>query len=275
MKTFYSLLSAVINPVSSEKISLGLLLSDGNTSLFGYSSNRLSLIRSIIEKESFGLVKEYLKSIRTVIEKIDFNQNQQTIYEAEGKNLMVNESYISYLSDYSSNIISFSKPVAIDLPVKQDIFDKLFFRFIEEVSMPEIRRERAVESVRSEFLPRVSDYFLTEYDVTPDTFPELLLPVTIDLMGKNERYVIGQFMDLERHPNHIKSDFFDFRQLSEALPNSTNFLITAEPLKSKWPVQHHFWNEIRNIRNIQCIEVSEVEAVEAYAREHRVKPVER
>jgi hypothetical protein len=52
MKAFYSILSAVINSVSGEKISLGLLLSDGNTSIFNYSNNRLSLVNSIVDNES-------------------------------------------------------------------------------------------------------------------------------------------------------------------------------------------------------------------------------
>lgn len=272
MKTFYSILSVVINPVSSEKISLGLLLSDGNTSFVGHSKNRLSLIRSVIDKESYTLVKQYLQSINAVINEIDINRNQRTIFGQEGKNLIVNESYINYLSDYSRNVISFSKPVAIDLPVKQEIFDNLFVRFIEEESIPDIRQESSIELVKSAFLPRVSGFFLTEQDITPKRFPALLLPVSIDMIGKNERHVIGQFLDLERNPNHIKSDFFDFRQLIEVLSKSKNFLITSEPEKKTWPNQHHFWKEIRKIRNVECVEITEVEAVEAYAREHQVKP---
>lgn len=144
MKTFYSILSVVINPVSSEKISLGLLLSDGNSSFFRHSQNRLSLIRSVIDSESFKLVSHYLKSIRKVTDKIDVNQDQHTIFDQEGKNLIVNESYISYLSDYSHNIISFSKPVAIDLSVNKEIFDKLFVRFIEDLPQNGSRHARPI-----------------------------------------------------------------------------------------------------------------------------------
>lgn len=273
MKTFYTIFSVIINPVSSEKISLGLLLSNGHTSFVGHSKNRLSLIRSLIDKESYSLVKQYLQSINAVIKEIDINQDQHTIFEQEGKNLIVNESYINYLSDYSRNVISFSKPVTIDLPVEQEIFNKLFVRFIEEESIPEIRQERSIESIRSKFLPRMSDYFLTEQDITPKRFSALLLPVSIDMIGKNDQYVIGHFMDLERNPNHIKSDYFDFKQLADILLNSANFLITTEPEKAKWPTQHHFWKEIRNLSNIHHVDISEVDIVEAYAREHQVKPI--
>jgi hypothetical protein len=85
MNTFYSILSAVINPVSGEKISVGLLLSDGNRSLFDFSENRLSLLNSLVDKETKKFIRQYLKSIDTVLNKIDINQDQLTILDETGK----------------------------------------------------------------------------------------------------------------------------------------------------------------------------------------------
>jgi hypothetical protein len=126
MKTFYSILSVIINSVSGEKISIGLLLSDGNRSLFDFSENRLSLLNSLVDKETKKFVKQYLKSIESIIKKIDVNQDQLTIHEETGKNLIINEPYISYLSVYNQNVISFSKPVSIDVRIEEKIFSKLF-----------------------------------------------------------------------------------------------------------------------------------------------------
>src|SRR6056297_3244396 len=98
MKTFYSILSAVINPDSGEKISVGLLLSDGNRSLFDFSENRLSLLNSLIDKETKKFIRQYLKSIENVLSKFDGPHEQLTILDDVGKNIVVNEPYISYLS---------------------------------------------------------------------------------------------------------------------------------------------------------------------------------
>jgi hypothetical protein len=132
MNTFYSILSAVINPVSGEKISVGLLLSDGNRSLFDFSENRLSLLNSLIDKETKKFIRQYLKSIDTVLNKIDINQDQLTILDEAGKNLVVNEPYIAYLSVYNQNVISFSNPVSIDVKVEEQVFIALFSKFIDD-----------------------------------------------------------------------------------------------------------------------------------------------
>ncbi len=273
MKTFYSILSAIINPVSREKISLGLLLSDGNTSLFEYSNNRISLISSLIDLEGKKFIRQYLKSIENVIAKIDVNQDQLTIFQAEGKNLIINEPYIEYLSTYSQNVISFSKPIAIDVKVEQIVFKNLFSKFIDEETDVEPKLKSNIQLVKADFYPKVNEYFSIEKEITHEKYPKVLLPVTIDLLGKNEKYVLGQFLDLEKNIYHIKNDFFDYQQLSEVFKTSQKFIISNEPQKVKFPQQHYFWNEIRKQKKHTYVDVSELEIIEIYANQHQVTPV--
>lgn len=197
MKTFYSILSAVINPVSGEKISLGLVLSDGNTSIFDYSRNRLSLINSLINPESKKFIKQYIKSIESIINRIDINQDQHSIFDVEGKNLVINESYIGYLSTYSQNVISFSKPVSIDLKIEKGIFAALYSKFIDEETEAS-KTENKVHLAKSSFFPQIKNHFSTDKEFTAEYDSSVILPIKIDLIGKNEIYVIGQFLDLEK-----------------------------------------------------------------------------
>jgi hypothetical protein len=272
MNTFYSILSAVINPVSGEKISLGLLLADGNKSIFNFSDTRLSLIGSLVDKDSKKFIKQYLRSVENVINKIDTNHDQLTIFEKEGKNLIINEPYIEYLSIYSQNVISFSKPVAIDVKIEQAIFESLFTKFIDEETKAEKTYKSNILMVKTEFFPRVQNHFTIEKEITPEKCPKVILPVTIDLFGKNEIYVIGQFLDLEKNINYIKNDYFDYYQLTEAYKNSKKFIISTEPLKEKYPQQHYFWNEIRKQKKHTYVAISELGIIEEYAVEHNVKP---
>jgi len=272
MKTFYSILSAVINPVSGEKISLGLLLSDGNASLFDFSDNRFSLISSLIDKESKKFVRQYLKSIENVINKIDVNQDQLTIFESEGKNLIINEPYIGYLSTYSQNVISFSKPVSIDVKVEKRVFEALFSKFIDEETETEATNKSNIQIVKTDFFPHVQNHFSIEKVFTFENSPKVLLPVTIDLFGKNEIYVIGQFLDLEKNIYHIKNDYFDYYQLTELYSKSKKFLISSEPQKEKYPQQHYFWNEIRKQKKHSYVDISDLGLIEEYAVNHQVMP---
>ncbi len=273
MKTFYSILSAVINPSSGEKISLGLLLSNGNQSRFNFSDNRLSLLNGLLDKETRKFIRQYLKSIENVIEEIDVNDIQISIFDEAGKNVIVNEPYISYLSVYNQNVITFSKPVLIDVPVNDHIFSTLFEKFIDSESNPKANIKKNILVVKADFLPRVKDFYSVEKELSITDYPTLILPVTIDLIGKNEVYVLGQFFDLEKNINFIKNDYFDFQQVQATIKSGKRFTISSEPEKSKYPLQHHFWQEIRKQKGLTYVDVSDLEMIESYAKEHGVIPV--
>ncbi len=272
MKTFYSILSAVINPVSGENISLGLLLSDGNNSIFSYSKNRLSLIGSVIDLETKKFIRNYLKSVENVIKKIDINEDQINIFEETGKNILVNEPYINYLSSYNKNVISFSKPVSIDIAVNENIFRNLFIRFIDEETSGQGTTKSDIQLVKINFFPKVKAYFTIEKDFTPQTIKKIFLPVTIDLFGKNEIPVIGQFFDLDKGINYIKTDFFDFQQVASIFKRSKKFIVSSEPDKITQADKHHFWSAIRKEKALTYVDISEVEIIEQYAKEHDVVP---
>jgi hypothetical protein len=273
MKTFYSILSAVINSVSGEKISLGLLLSNGNKSFFDYSESRLSLLSSLIDKESKKFIRQYLKSIEGVIEKIDINQDQFTILDEVGKNLIINEPYIEYLSIYNQNVISFSKPVSIDVKVDKKTFAILFSKFIDEETTVKSNYKSNIQIIKTDFFPRIKEHFSIEKEFTSENYPEILLPISIDLFGKNEQFVIGQFFDLEKSIYHIKNDYYDYHQINEILKSGKKFLISSEPEKDKYPQQHYFWKEIRKQKKQTYVDISELGKVEEYAKEHQVLPI--
>jgi len=272
MKTFYSILSAMINPVSGEKISLGLLLSDGNSSFFDFSETRLSLLNSIVDKETRKFIRHYLKSIENIIEKIDVNQDQLTIFEETGKNLIINEPYLAYLSIYCQNVISFSKPVPIEVTVNMEIFTSLFFKFIDNETNVKSNIKSNIQIVKTDFFIKSKDYYSIEKEFTFNDYKNLLLPITVDLFGKNEHYVLGEFFDLEKNINHIKNDYYDYLQINELFKKGMKFFISAEPDELKFPQQHHFWEEIRRLKNQTYVDMSELEKVEEYARVHGVKP---
>jgi hypothetical protein len=274
MQTFYSILSAVINPSTGEKISLGLLLSDGNQSLFHFSDNRLTLLNDLLDKETKKFVRLYLKSIENIIEKYDVNQNQLTIFEETGKNVIINEPYIAYLSAYNQNVITFSRPVLIDIPVNQEIFSSLFVKFIDNESNIKSGVQKNIQIVKTEFLPKIRNFYSVEKEMTPLDFPNLILPVTIDFMGMNDEYVIGQFFELEKSINFIKSDYFDYQQIKETIQPGKRFIISSEPEKIRYPQQHYFWDEIRKQQDCTYLDINELEEIESYAIQHGVKPVE-
>ncbi len=274
MKTFYSIISVVINPITSDKIATGLLLSDGQNSLYTYSGNRLSFIKSLVSKEQFSFIKDYLKSFNEIIEKIDTNPEEQMAFDYADDKLIINEPYFEYMSVYGHNVVTASKPVQIDVSVNKNNFNQLFQKFIgKEVKIPSKDKKNIIE-VKDNFTTSVTEYFSIEKELTSENYPNLIFPVTMDLFGKNENYVIGQFIDLERQLNYIKNDYFDLEKIDEAIADnqSIKYFISSEPDKKVYTHQHQLWQYIRKHSKFTYVDISEVDKIKEYAKKHDVKP---
>ena len=272
MKTFYSILSVVINPISGEKISIGLLLSNGNDSIFRCSDNRLSIVTKILDNETKKFIRNYIKSIDSVINKIDINDDSSNIFYNEGKNVIVNEPYIEYLSRYSKNVINFSKPAPIDVNVAGSVYDSLFAKFIAEEKATEKTEEKAIISAKRNFFPKAEKYFSIEKEFEASKRTKLILPAKIDIFGKNGQIVMGQFFDIEKAVNLIKSDFFDYNQISKLYKHSTKFFVSCEPEKNSFPQQHYFWSEIRKKKEYIYVDIDETDLIVEYAKENNLVP---
>jgi hypothetical protein len=275
MKTFYSILYAVIRPETDEKIAIGLILSDGNNSLFEHSKHKLSAIRSLLEAAEYKFIQNYISSIKRTVADSLKNLNQQSIFEfIDARHPIINESYFQYLSIYSSNLVWFSKPLQIDVTINQDVFDKLFNKLVDHdfSKIAESMDLRGVRGVKQSFIPAVFEYFSCEKEVTNEDFSGLITPVTIDLIGKNERMIFAQFVDMERTVREIKFGYYDLKQLKDTEHDSEGFLVSSEPDKMRYIKQHQIWENIRNSKQFNYLDINEVEKIKEYAVVHHVVP---
>jgi len=167
MKTFFSILSVPIRQESDEKIAVGLLLSDGIISKFVYSHNKLKVVKELVTEARYKFIRKYLTSIEKTNFRIDEVSGVINFTEnAEIQQSAFNEQYISYLSDYNNNIVTFRKPVKIDLSVNDENFVRLFEKYVD-VEKPTLERTfKRVQQVKEEFLPRVTNYFKEENEIS-------------------------------------------------------------------------------------------------------------
>jgi len=272
MNTFYSIITATINPLTNESIALGLIVSDGSQSRYDFSSNRLSLVKSLVGFEQYRFIKDYLRSFHAIIEKLDKSRKVESGLSELQENLIINEPYIQYMSVYGQNVIKVSSPVRIDLEINEANFRKLFIKFIDKQEEPKIREKKSIFRVKDDFSESVKNHFTPERELPVKEFPRLSLPVTVDLFGKNEQIVIVQFVDLERQINFIKTDFFDLEQINRSIKKKTMFLVTQEPNKKTFSQQHHLWNQTRKDSKYNFTDLSELNLIQEYALEHGVVP---
>ena len=268
MKTFYSILYALISPETGEKISLGILLSDGEKAIFRQSKWKLSIVHSMVSAEQGRFITAYLNSLnrntfsgRPMKTELEFND--------AGLSLL-NEKYIEYLSVYNQNVISFSKPNIIDVEVSDSSINKLFTKLINEKPKSTIENHR-LQKIKEQFISRAIPYYHIDRLIKPEEFPKLIMPVTIDFIGKNERPVFAQLFDFERPLSPIKNDFFDLQQLQDVIAGQ-GFVVSWEPDIEKFATQHQAWNALRSMKDLEYIDESEIDKLEEYAVQHGVKP---
>lgn len=274
-KTFYSILYAVIRPETDEKIAIGLILSDGSNSLFDSSKNKLGAVKSLLGTDALRYIQNYISSVKKTVLDSMKNLHQHSIFEfIDSKHPVINENYFNYLSVYSSNLVWFSKPLQIDVPVEKETFRKLFEKFVDEEYGKDFVKHELVglRRVKNDFIPKVTGYFSHDTEVTNTEFSGLITPVSIDLIGKNEIMVFAQFLDMEKPVRDIKYSFYDIKELKEVEQNSKGFLVSTEPDKTDFSKQHLIWNNIRNYKQFEYIDISEVEKIKEYAEEHHVVP---
>ncbi|OXA95905.1 hypothetical protein, partial [Flavobacterium hercynium] len=94
MKTFFSIIYLPLNSNLQEKISVGLVMSNGEKNIFKVSNPKMHIIKGLISSNKFSILKNYFNNILNEIEpKID---DFQLNLKSDISNNWLNESYLSY-----------------------------------------------------------------------------------------------------------------------------------------------------------------------------------
>ncbi len=277
MKTFYSILSVVIRPEIDEKLSVGLLLVNDKQVSFFVSENKLTVVKKLVSQNIFKGIKNSIKFIeKSFMLKQKSLSNPQQVLELsiKDKSDVYNYRYIDYLSQYNNNVITFSKPININFEYSNELFQKLFQKFIDKTAF-DIKIEKtysSVERFKSAFYPKVKKYFNVEQEIDSLMYPKLIMPVKMDLMGKNEIEVFAQSIDMSKNLRSIENGIADLLLINRALPLAKQFIISSEPDKS-YEVNHRVWNNVRHLSEFEYIDLKESEIISEYAKKHGVVPL--
>lgn len=274
MKSHYSIISAVIRPEIGERIAIGLLLVGSEKIIFRLSKDKVNVVKELVNDKTYKFLKESLKHVSVAA---DFEQTKvkPLFSQLELSNSLFAEGYLEYLSRYSTNLLSFTKPKTIELPVDESLFISLFNKYIDEsVFVMDKNRVKAFDNIKSEFFPRVKNFYNCDQELTPEVLPKLPMPINVDFIGRNDRIVYAQVIDLERTFYHIQNDIGVLAILNQVYHDeSEKFVISNEPDKVNYPKQHQTWSNLKKGDLAQYIDLSEIEKIEEYAVKHGVSPL--
>lgn len=282
MAAFYSILSVLIRPELQEKISLGLLLFDSDRIFFNYSKNKLIASKSLLNDDSYRLLIDSIKNIKSkAISENDLLGSKSSIQLTIHDEMLLNSfsaSYISYLSKYSNNILSFTEPKEINLEVSDDIFKKLFSKFIDarEIDITGLPQSKQIDIFKEKNLARLERYFNIDTKVTSREIPNLIMPVKVDLLGENGVPVYVKSIDMDRRVYDIEYDIGILLSLNTAFnqnkQKAKGFVLAQEPTQND-SEKYAIWNELRKEAFFDYVDVSESEKILEYAENNKVHPL--
>ncbi|WP_329806518.1 hypothetical protein [Flavobacterium facile] len=277
MKTFFSIIYLPLNSNLQEKISVGLVMSNGEQSIFKVSNPKMQIIKGLISSNKFSILKNYFNNIMNEIEpKIDeFRLN----IKSEISNNWINESYFSYLNRYSNNLVIYSEPRNIDSEVTlenfKSIFNKYVFEFDEEVNI--IKSEDILSKVRTRLFTKIEDRVNLNVTVSSNDFHELLTPVDVNFIGKNGVIVAGQTIDFVKRMYNLENDLTRYISFTKAVDYSSAnkgkyFIVGQEPNKIENPSNHRTWKHVRESHLVEYVDLTETEKIQEYIISKGVSP---
>lgn len=277
MKTFFSIIYLPFKPDLQEKISVGLVMSNSQQTIFKVSDKKLQLVKNLISNHKYNLIKSYFNNIIDEV-KPKLNYTKLDI-DFKYKNDWLNESYFSYLNRYSNNLVVYSEPRKIELDVTTDnfktIFEKLVFDFNEEIEL--LKEESILTTVRTRLYAKIEDRVNLNVTLKSSDFNELLTPVDVNFIGKNGIVVAGQTIDFAKRLYNLEHDLTSYISLTKAVDYSTRdkgkyFLVGQEPNKKEHPKNHKTWKNVKDSHLVEYVDLEETEKIQDYIISKQVIP---
>jgi hypothetical protein len=245
---------------------------DDRNLLFKFSVKKLEFIKKLIPETSFNLLKSYV-----------FGLAEKLNGEDEIMRLKFSKTeFVSYLSNYNSNLLTFSKPTPIELNVTDQNFRTLFEKFIflyEMDAIQETLKESITlkEQLKISLYPRIRERVNLNQTITTKEVPTLLVPsVKVNFIGHNDLPVAGQGVDFENTTTSISSNISKLISLIKAFEMEDKkgqyYIVGKEPDKNLFVEQHRNWQHIRESGLIEFVDVNEMDKIATYVETHNVKP---
>lgn len=282
MKTFYSLLYVNLNVTLDEKVCIGLVMTDGKKFFFQFSTKKLNLITPLLSIEKKNFIKQYLKSLEKDIQTRETNTSS-LLNPLSYVDQWAKEEYLTYLSNYANNIVSFSAPKTISLANTIEHFKLLFTKYVytyEEVIHHTVDKKKLTsfkikDQVSDRLYPQIKTRVNTNIILNASNFETILVPVNLDFIGSNEKPVLGQTLDFTKPIQQVQHDVTSYLSLTISVEEKEHkkgkyFVIGQEPDKKERT--HTFWQNLRTSPIVDYIELDELEKITNYMEEHNVQP---
>lgn len=215
MKTFYSIIKIVSNIASSDSISVGLVVVEGDNIIISFSDFKKKIAKKILTPEIN--IDFITKQIELKIEELNSEKDSLNETFFSNKEIVgdrINYNYFEYLSIYSQGIVQFTKPTILKDKLSNEKFEKLFKLFVDNSVVKSIADKPVdfllKEIVYNKLISRVKEVVHTNIRLDNELIPDLIFPYELDCIGMNGSIVGAKSLSFSKSSQTIHNNITDY-----------------------------------------------------------------
>lgn len=255
MKSYYSIIRFVNNPLSKENLAIGMIVLSEGKIFYKFSKDKINLAHKINNANSSLL--EY--TIDKVSHFIDIQLREEV--SLFSKEVSVNLDYLNRLSIYNNGFLQFDKPSVINLAFDKSKFDNFFGKYIElhrRKTKKEIIDRSFIRTIDNVFRKPLLNVIDIDYKVKKEQIPNLFFDYTLDGIGVNGSVYSVKSIDLnsEKPLDNFRRDISDLESLNYRLDlfskenglnsNTNNHYLVIDPYIGSKPSYHQLYNILKD-----------------------------
>lgn len=213
MKSFYSIIRFVNNPLSKENLAIGLIMISNNKVYYKFSHEKVQLVNKI-NPLNFKLLEYTIDKISNFIK--NELESEISLFSDDNK---VNFEYLKRLSVYNNGFLQFDNPSIINIDFDDVKFNDFFHKYIDLVI--KTAEKKIVDNTFSRIIKNVfqeplKDIININYKVKKADIPNLFFDYNLDGIGYNGIIYSVKSINLnsERPIDQIRKDISEFESLN-------------------------------------------------------------
>jgi hypothetical protein len=213
MKNYFTLIYIKTNKLSDEKFCVGLLANFDGVPYFGYSPVKLNIALKYINSQLSKSIKRSFKLLDDDVNKFVRGEEPLSLFD-----MPYSKKILDKLTLKKRGIIQYSNifetKTAID-------FSKLFYKYVGHNW-----QSLALSAIKNEpFRKRFFDYvnqpkfkqYSKKYKLTLNDYPNLIAPLTVDLIKKDKSFVVFNMINITASPSIVQRTITNFMNIINAL----------------------------------------------------------
>lgn len=261
MKSFYSIIRFVNNPLSKENLAIGLIMISNNKVYYKFSHEKIQLVNKI-NPLNFKLLEYTIDKISNFIK--NELESEVSLFSDDNK---VNFEYLKRLSIYNNGFLQFDNPSIINIDFDDIKFNDFFHKYIDLIIKP--AEKKIIDNTFSKIIKEVfqeplKDIINVNYKVKKADIPNLFFDYNLDGIGYNGIIYSVKSIDLnsERPIDQIRRDISELESLNPRIdlfgkpkgfdPEKNRHYLVIDKYKGKKASYHELYDILSGQNSFDC-----------------------